>query len=75
MNIGITDHALERMIERGVTEGDIRSAFLGPNEALPEEGPGKRKIMATLPKGDLVVVYSQERGRKVIISAWWKNDA
>lgn len=69
MTIVFTDHALERMEQRGITEDEIRrvisrplNATRGPKGEIRAEGLGHGRV--------LKVVYHDKKGFRIIVTAW-----
>jgi hypothetical protein len=57
--IGLTDHARQRMAERGVTEDDVLATMADPETSYPG-GPGHPPGRRIAVRGDLLVVYVEE---------------
>ena len=73
--IRYTDHARDRMVERGVTEAHVEGAIGDPNASkLPDDPLGRKRIIG-YPEGansrGLRVIYSEDEENTWIISVNW----
>lgn len=66
-----TQHALPRMAERGVTQGDVNWALQQPDSTEMRDG-GLRIVRRRAPgQGNRLFVITN-LARTVVISAWWR---
>lgn len=66
-----TDHALERLTERNISQGDAWVAFNRPDQSRRAESPNAWVYYKTFGNRRLeVVAKKNERGEWVILSVW-----
>jgi hypothetical protein len=68
-----TDHALERLTLRGITEEHVRSAVLEPSVKIDGHNPGTTRVWENISRGKcLEVVYKEKKTAIVVITAYWR---
>lgn len=68
-----TDHAIQRLYERGITQSDAWYTFRHPDKQLRGSSPGSYKFYKDYRKQQIEVVAKQnEKGEWVILSCWSK---
>ncbi|MCG3205568.1 MAG: hypothetical protein KCHDKBKB_02290 [Elusimicrobia bacterium] len=65
-----TNHALERMKDRGVTHNQVGSAVRYPSFVRMSFG-NRRVVRKYVGKKILEVVYIKKRGRIIVITVYW----
>ena len=66
-----TNHALQRLTERGIKQSDAYNTFCRPQESRPAQTKGAYVFYRTYGKDKLEVVASKnDRGQWVIMSVW-----
>lgn len=69
-----TNHALSRMRERGIKQGDAWTAFRKPDNSKYSKKKGAWIYSKTLGNKKIEVLASKDRDKKwVIVSAWSKT--
>jgi len=73
MNIIFTNHAINRLYNRGITQSDAWYTFQHPDGSAPGKIPGSKKFYKNYGKQRIEVVAKQnEKGEWVILSCWSK---
>lgn len=66
-----TDHALARMRERGISQGDAWATFRNPDQSRPAQKGGNWVYYKTYGSQKIEVVASKnEKGQWMILSVW-----
>ena len=66
----MTDHAKTRMLQRKITEEEVKSVIDTPdtiNESFKDRMITRKKI----PKGTLEVIYKKSEGKFLVITCYW----
>lgn len=63
----LTNHAKERMKERGITEKEIEEVLKDPEYSYPE-ARGEKNLVKTINRKKIRVVYRESPRRKIIIT-------
>jgi len=72
MKIGYTDHALERLRERGISEEEAEEAFRRGKKEDAEHG--LRRSTYGNKRGTLIVIYHVRNQKEIsIITAYWES--
>ncbi len=65
-------HALRRMRQRGITEGQVREVLGNPDSTKPAKQPGAYLLTKKLVGGrELLVVRRQAEDAITVYSVWW----
>lgn len=71
MNVRYTQHALRKMAERGIDEGDVEMALRHPI-AVPQPGdPGKVVIEGHAAGGRILKVCVLAADQEMVVTAYW----
>ena len=66
-----TNHAMERMKERGISQGDAWATFQHPEQSRPGQAPGSWIYYRTYGQWKIEVVGKQnEKKEWIILSVW-----
>ena len=72
MKLEFTNNALARMLDRGIGEGDVRTALEAPDHLGPcfeKRWHARKKVEARM----LEVVFARQRAQSQIITAYWQE--
>lgn len=73
MNAIFTNHAINRLYNRGITQSDAWYTFQHPDGSLPGKTLGSRKFYKNYGKQRIeVIAKKNEKGEWVILSCWSK---
>jgi hypothetical protein len=73
LNAIFTNHAINRLYNRGITQSDVWYTFQHPDGSLPGKTPGSKKFYKNYGAQRIEVVAKQnEKGEWVILSCWSK---
>jgi len=74
MDIVFTDHAKTRILQRNISEAEIKSVIDDPNtlqETFKQRLAARKKTSG----GTLEVIYKESEGRFIIITSYWIKEA
>ena len=71
----LTPHASRRMLQRGISRGEVGHVLQQPSLDLPANRPGRRKLTAAIPGSGrrITVVVKEGTEPPLIISMWVKE--
>ena len=73
LNAIFTNHAINRLYNRKITQGDAWYTFQHPDSSLPGKTPGSKKFFKSYGQQRIEVVAKQnEKGEWIILSCWSK---
>ncbi|HUV42396.1 MAG TPA: hypothetical protein VMY36_00600 [Patescibacteria group bacterium] len=73
LNAIFTNHAINRLYNRKITQGDAWYTFQHPDGSLPGKTPGSKKFFKNYGQQRIEVVAKQnEKGEWIILSCWSK---
>jgi len=70
-NIIFTKHAKIRMLQRKISEEEIKSAIQSPDKKVEESFKGRLTIRKKFSKGVLEIVYKESPKEIIIITCYW----
>ncbi len=66
-----TNHALERLVQRGLSQSDALSAFKNPDRSFPGKNPGSVEYIKKFSNSTITIIAKKnDRNEWVVISAW-----
>ena len=69
------DHALERMLERGIPREKIQDAIQNPDSTYPGKAGINRKVIEKSFQGRILkVIYAEKPEGILVITAMWKGE-
>lgn len=69
-----SDHALERMGQRGITRDQVRAAIHDPAVIMPGKNPGTHTLFKDFIDGrTLKIFFVKKRNGIIVISAMWRQ--
>ncbi|MFI1253365.1 DUF4258 domain-containing protein [Streptomyces netropsis] len=72
---GFSNHALQRMAERGVSEGEVRDGIrIGARTASCQQN-GNWRYTLGMANGQLVVIVGLGNGGWNVVTVFWKNES
>jgi len=69
----LSQHAKERILERGITKGNIKSALARPDITMPCRDPKRKRLMKKIGDKTLDVIFVEKRTAYIIVTAVWLN--
>jgi hypothetical protein len=70
-NLIWTDHAIEKMQERGIPQESALDAFNAPDRSISGKSPGSTEFIKKMENKTITVIAKKnEKGEYIVISAW-----
>ncbi len=70
LRVRLSAHAKQRMIDRNITEREVRYVLAAPDVVYPSGAPGRTAFRATIGGRRLVVVVAHGSDPVLVITAW-----